>query len=178
MLFEVLGAGAPDPGEVLQAPTEGVFLQMLGAPSTVPGVLGAAARPVLLEVFGAPAQHVLGQRFRAVPCVWVPLLFWTALAQGFVVLRAGAFESFGVIWGPGGPSFLQMLGAGTPVLGMFRAALRPGFLQVLRAAAARVVLMVGAVGAAGARSTAAVAHVPHVGCCGGSKFSKPGFSNT
>ena len=39
MLFEVLGASAPDPGEVLQAPTEGVFLQMLGAPSAVPGVL-------------------------------------------------------------------------------------------------------------------------------------------
>ena len=102
MLFEVLGAGAPDPGEVLQAPTEGVFLQMLGAPSAVPGVLGAAPGPVLREVFRAPAQQVLGQRFRAVPCMWVPLLFWTALAQGFVVLGAGAFESFGVIWGPGG----------------------------------------------------------------------------
>lgn len=176
MLFEVLGAGAPDPGEVLQAPTEGVFLQMLGAPSAVPGVLGAAPGPVLREVFRAPAQQVLGQRFRAVPCMWVPLLFWTALAQGFVVLGAGAFESFGVIWGPGGPSFLQMLGAGTPVLGVFRAALRPGFLQVLGAAAARVVLVVGAVGAARARSAAAVAHVPHVGCCGGGELAQAGLA--
>lgn len=91
---------------MLQASTEGMFLKMLGAPSTVPGVLGAAPGSVLLEVFRAPAQHVLGQRFRAAPWVRVPLLFRAALAHGFVVLRAGSFECFGVIRGPGGPGFL------------------------------------------------------------------------
>lgn len=91
---------------MLQASTEGMFLKMLGAPSAVPGVLRAAPRPVLLEVFRAPAQHMLGQCFGAAPWVWVPLLFRAALAQGFVVLRAGSFECFGVIWGAGGPGFL------------------------------------------------------------------------
>lgn len=127
---------------MLQAPTKGVFLQMLGAPSTVPGVFRAAPRPVLLKVLGAPAQHVFGQRFGAAPGVRVPLLLRAALAQGFVVLGAGSFECFWVIWGPGGSGFLEMLGAGAPVLGVLRAALGPGLLQVLRAATARMVLVV------------------------------------
>lgn len=79
---------------------------MLGTPSTVPGVFGAAPGPVLLKVFRAPTQHVLGQRFGAAPWMRVPLLFRAALAQGFVVLRAGSFECFGVIWGAGGSGFL------------------------------------------------------------------------
>lgn len=106
MLFEMLWACSPGSGEVLQAPTKGMFLKMLRAPSTVPGVFRAASWPMLLEMFRAPTQHVLGQHFWAAPWMWVPLLLGAALAQGLVVLRAGSFQCFGVIWGPRSPGFV------------------------------------------------------------------------
>lgn len=162
---------------MLQAPAEGVFLQMLGAPSAVPRVLRTASGPVLLKVFWAPAQHVLGQRFGAAPGVRGPLLLRAALAQGFVVLGARSFECFGVIRGSGGSGFLQMLGAGAAVLGALRAALAPGLLQVLRAATAGVVLVVvRAVRAARAGGAAAVAHVPHAGRRGGGELAQAGLA--
>ena len=106
MLFEVLWACSSGSGKVLQAPSKGMFLEMLGAPSTVPGMFGAAAWSVLLEMFRASAQHMLGQHFRAAPWMWVPLLLWAAFAQGLVVLGARSFQCFGVIWRPGSLAFL------------------------------------------------------------------------
>lgn len=106
MLFEMFWACSPSSGEVLQAPTKGMFLKMLRAPSAVPGMFWAAPWPVLLEMFRAPTQHVLRQHFWAAPCMRVPLLLWAALAQGLVVLRAGSFQCFGVICGPGSPGFV------------------------------------------------------------------------
>lgn len=79
MLFEVLGASPPDSGEMLQAPTEGLFLKVLGATSAVPGVLRAATWPVLLKVLRAPTQHVFGQHLRAAPRMRVPLLLRASL---------------------------------------------------------------------------------------------------
>lgn len=106
MLFEVLWACSSGSGKVLHAPSKGMFLEMLGAPSTVPGMFRAAPWSVLLEMFRAPTQHMLGQHFRAAPGMWVPLLLWAAFAQGLVVLRARSFQCFGVVWGPRSPGFL------------------------------------------------------------------------
>lgn len=128
MLFEMLWTCSPGSGEVLQAPTKGMFLKMLGAPSAVPGMFRAAAWPVLLEMLRAPTQHVLGQHFWAAPWVWVPLLLGAALAQRFVVFRAGSFQCFGVIWGPRSPGFVQMFRTSAPVFVVLRAALAPWLL--------------------------------------------------
>lgn len=70
-----------------------------------------------------------------------------------------------------------MLWASAPVLGVLRAALGPGLLQVLGAATARVVLVVvGAVGAAGAGGAAAITHVAHAGCGGGGELAQAGLA--
>lgn len=128
MLFEMLWACSPGSGEVLQAPTKGMLLKMLRAPSTVPGMLWATSWPVLLEMLRAPTQLVLGQHFGAASWMWVPLLLRTALAQGLVVLRAGSFQCFGMIWGPRSPGFVQMFRAGAPVFVVLWAALASGLL--------------------------------------------------